>query len=175
MFGKGKVAVLAGLSLAMSTGAVVAMEAADAKQAEPGVEEIAVIAQRSIFTLTQQVAAAEDVMYDLYNELNTNDQYDIECKMETRLFSHTKKKICLPAYARNSMLGQAQDRVRGGQGQGSMDTAVPTDVLQLAEYPELQANFQEVILQNQDLFSAVARHYELSEILRLRRKAGDDE
>ena len=146
------------------------MEAAPPANPEQQIEEITVTGQRSLLMLRQQVSEAEDVMYGLYNELKTDNKYDIVCIVETRIFSHIKEKTCQPVYARNAMMDEAQNRARGMEG-------VPVFAVLAQEYPQLDARFKEVLEKSPELFRAVAKHYELRETWRLRRKTyfGKDE
>lgn len=167
---------LAGLLVASFATRVLAMEAAPGSQGQ-AIEEITVTGQRSLLMLRQQVSEAEDVMYGLYNELNKDDQYDIVCTLDTRVFSHIKEKTCLPVYAREALMEEAQNQARGMQGQ-SASGAPPLQAVLSYEYPRLDARFKEMVEQNPELFDAVAKHYELRETWRLRRKTyfgNDDE
>lgn len=141
-----------------------AIEAAAPSGQDEAIEEITVIGQRSLISLRLETSAAEDVMFGLYNELNTDDKYDIVCRTDTRVFSHIKGKSCRPEYAWDAMMEEAQNRARGEE-QG-----VPVAIVLADQYPRLNAKFQEMLQKSPELFSAFAKHYELKEQLRLRRK-----
>lgn len=155
---------------ALCASASFAMEAPIADSAGQPIEEITVTGQRSLFELRMQVSAAEDAMYALFNELNSDDQYDIVCTVEIRYFSHLKQKQCVPQYASAALMNEVQDAMRGVPG-------MPAAALLARHEPRLEAKFQELVGQNHELFQAVARHYELNEIWRARRRThfGDDE
>jgi len=149
-------AALAGTSLS-------AMAAPAADGAGQPIEEITVTGQRSLLALHLKVSEAEDAMFALYNELNTDDQYDIVCKVEIRVFSHIRQKSCVPRYARDALMEEAQNLVRGQPG-------IPARAVLGYQAPRLDAKFQEMVGKSPELFAAVARHYELNEAWRLRRK-----
>jgi hypothetical protein len=149
-------AFVAGLFAALCANPLAAMEA---PAAEP-IEEITVTGQR----LRMKVSEAEDAMYALFNDLNTDDRYDIVCTMEVRVFSHIRQKRCVPQYARDALMEEAQSMVRGQPG-------MPSQAVMAYHSPRLEAKFQEMVGESQELFEAVARHYELNEAWRLRRKA----
>jgi hypothetical protein len=153
-----------GLLAAFCAGLVGAQEAPATDAAGERIEEITVTGQRSLFDLRMKVSEAEDAMYALFNELNTDDKYDVVCKIEIRYFSHIKQKRCLPQYALDALMDAAQGMARG-QAQG-----LPQEAVIARETPVLEAKFQELVGKNPELFDAMAKHYELSEALRLRRK-----
>jgi hypothetical protein len=161
---------LPGLFAVVCASGSFAMEAPAVDGAGQAIEEITVTGQRTLFELRMQVSDAEDAMYNLFNELNTVDKYDIVCRMDTRVFSHIREKTCLPEYAMDAMMEEAQGLVRGQAGR-------PVFEVLSIENPRLDARFRDVMEQSPDLFRAVARHYELNESWRLRRKThfGDDE
>ncbi len=163
-------ASLLGVFAVMGASGTLAMEAPAVDSTGQAIEEITVTGQRSLFDLRMQVSEAEDAMYNLFNELNTDDQYDITCKMEIRVFSHIRQKSCLPEYAREALMDEAQNLARGQQG-------TPATAIVSYESPRLDAKFQEVMQQSPELFRAVAKHYELNETWRLRRKTyfGDED
>ncbi|MEY4641280.1 MAG: hypothetical protein RLZZ227_1274 [Pseudomonadota bacterium] len=151
------------LLVTLYTGVGLAMEApASGADGQP-IEEITVTGQRSMFELRLQVQDAEDAMFALFNEINTDDQYDVICTVETRVFSHVKERVCLPVYARDAQLDEAQNMVRG-------TPAIPLQATLSYSTPRFTAKFQELVGSNAELFSAVARHYELKELWRLRRQ-----
>jgi hypothetical protein len=149
--------------LLCSAHASFAMEAPASAGGGQLIEEITVTGQRSLFDLRLQVTDAEDAMYALFNELNTDDEYDVVCTIETRMFSHVKQRVCLPVYARDAEMEEAQNMMRGTQG-------VPLQAALSYRNPRFNAKFQEIAASNSDLFSAIAKHYELDQLCRARRK-----
>lgn len=165
----GWLAALAGWLAALCAMQAMAMEAPAAQEVE--VEEITVTGQRTLLTLRLQASEAEDVMFGLYNELNTDNKYDIVCRTDARIFSRIKEKNCRPEYAWGAMMEEAQNLARGEENY------FPVAFVLAAEYPQLNAKFQEMLQKSPELYSAFARYYELKEQLRLRRKSyfGKDE
>ena len=58
------------------------------------IDEIKVMGARSLALMRRQVVEAEDQVFDLFNELNEDDDYDIICKRETRIGSKLPRRIC---------------------------------------------------------------------------------
>ena len=67
------------------------------------VDEITVVAPRSIPNLKSDIIRVERRMYSLYNEMNTDRMYDIHCRLEKVYASNRKERICLPAFEHGVM------------------------------------------------------------------------
>jgi hypothetical protein len=61
---------------------------------EQQVEEIAVVGERSVSQLKREIEAANRVVYETYNELNTDDDYDIECRKLAPIGSQVLRTYC---------------------------------------------------------------------------------
>jgi hypothetical protein len=66
---------------------------AEAEPAGP-LEEVIVRAPRSLKSLREAIFDAEDRAFDLYNELNTDDDYDIVCHREAPTGSRISYRNC---------------------------------------------------------------------------------
>ena len=77
------------------------------------IEEITVLGQRSFFTLRLEIEAAESEVYGLFNELNTNDDFDVKCTREVFVGSHFKRRRCMAAYLREAEAENAQNQLKG--------------------------------------------------------------
>ena len=70
-----------------------AQEAEERGPDEP-IEEIKALGARSLALMRWQLIEAENQVFDLFNELNEDDGYDIICKNETRVGSQLPKRVC---------------------------------------------------------------------------------
>ena len=77
------------------------------------IEEITVVGQRSFLTLYNQLETAKIELYSLYNDLNTDDDYDVECKKSNWTHTHIQRLECWPKFITNTMAENAQDTFRG--------------------------------------------------------------
>lgn len=151
--------------------AVLAMEAhTDEPASEPAsaagepVEEITITGQRSLFALRMQVEAAQAEVHLLFNELNTDDRYDIVCKTQDRYFSKTKEKVCMTRFAWDARADEAKilaDKVRG------IPTAEITSANQRIDMsePALKEQMVEALRHSPELFDAIVKHAQLMEEL----------
>lgn len=67
--------------------------AEEAAAAASAPDEVVVIGQ-SLSDLKQRVEAAEVAVFDRFNDINSNDDFDIHCRYRTRYFSHTRERVC---------------------------------------------------------------------------------
>ena len=61
-------------------------------------EEIIVYGQRSLTELRLKMFWAEEEFYDLFNSLNSDDEYDVHCYREKPTGSHIRRRICRANY-----------------------------------------------------------------------------
>ncbi len=76
---------------------------AEVDEVQDTIDEITVLGQRTIGTIRAEMVAAEQVVYDMFNELNDDDDYDIICKKETRIGSQIPHRICLSRRYRDKL------------------------------------------------------------------------
>ena len=83
---------------------------------DPIIDEITVYGEKTTPALRDELIAAEDDAFTLFNRLNADNGYDIICKRETRIGSQIPKRVCLTRMARNALAAQRED-----EGEGVMD------------------------------------------------------
>ncbi len=64
----------------------------------PLIEEVIVIGQHSILTIRREMFDTQDLVYDTFNELNNDNEYDMVCANEARIGSQIKYKVCRPRF-----------------------------------------------------------------------------
>jgi hypothetical protein len=78
-------------ALAQSEAAVQERAAASSRRDTP--EEV-IVRGRQIGELRVEVQTARELAYAIFNEINSNDDFDVLCRDETRYFSHAKRRVC---------------------------------------------------------------------------------
>jgi hypothetical protein len=117
------------LALPISTGS------AQTPASPPEKLDEVVITSQQLLALRKAVVAAEDRAYEVYNEVNTDDQYDIECRQSTRTGAIISERVCRPKLVETATSEEAVaflDAVRANI-QGSED--FPGQVLQRPRAP----------------------------------------
>lgn len=77
------------------------------------IEEITVIGEKTFSGLRLDVEVAETEAYNLFNELNSNDEFDVTCTEEIFLGSRFKQRTCMPAFLRDAQARDTQDYLNG--------------------------------------------------------------
>jgi hypothetical protein len=132
-------------------------------------EDITVIGQNSIGRLRYEVDRAVDRMYKIYNELNTDDDFDIRCVWNAPTGSRIKRKLCTPVYVKNLQARATQYALYDMDNSGI--TSIYIDYTQIAiKDAKLRENMKRLILENPSLFDAVVEHVKLREELKRQRQ-----
>jgi hypothetical protein len=112
----------------------------------------------------------EDRFYLRYNELNTNDDFDVHCVSEARTGTRLKKRSCRAVYEDRALQEEGQEAAffrqrihvpsKGGVGGGSNPTqrevvpgGPPVQAIVTTEIrrPEYRANVRDVVSRNPEL------------------------
>ena len=69
--------------------------------------------EKSNAELRHEIEAANRLVYELYNELNPDDDFDIECRKEARLGSQVLRTYCRPriSWESRSPWDEGEDRL----------------------------------------------------------------
>ena len=67
--------------------------------AEESIEEITVYGEKSIIQLRKEFEVAQVQLFDVFNELNSTDEFDIECEYVRRTNSRRTDQLCTPKFA----------------------------------------------------------------------------
>lgn len=89
---------------------VQAQQTAAAREIIP--EEIIVTLPESLTKLRREVYRAENKVFDVFNELNDDLEYDIKCEMENRHGTKMRVRVCKPNYYRFAMEEEGETLAR---------------------------------------------------------------
>lgn len=137
----------------------------------PPPEEVIVTGRAPDRVLEKQIRAAEDRMYGLFNELNTDDQYDIHCRWRAPIGTRLRQRQCRPTFFDRATEDNAAAFL--AQALGAHASGGPLDAVNAKlnhHYPILEEKLREATLQHPELFDAIQRHNALREELEARRK-----
>ena len=62
------------------------------------IEEITVRAEQTVMAIRYQLRSAQDEMFAKFNELNSNDEFDIKCRNVRHAGSHIPRRECEPRF-----------------------------------------------------------------------------
>lgn len=92
-------------------------------------EELTVIGNRDLLSLRGQIRAAEVRMFEVFNEINDDDDYDIVCRMQAPLGTRIKNQVCSPVYYFKAHADHGQETLAEIQGQASYRGPYVTSVI----------------------------------------------
>lgn len=136
-------------------------------------------ASRNVNELRRQLQDAEEAVFERFNEINSDDRFDIVCRNETVLGSRVPKRQCTSRDFRekDAALGEATTLGLSGSTSGAPSSAPPGGQFvasQLEGQVELQREIQRLAATDEQLASAIARVGELQRALAAQMQPRDD-
>lgn len=138
-------------------------ESTTATTEQQPIEEITVIGQRTLGTLRVQIDRASDRIFDLWNEFNTDDLYDIRCRRVAATGTHITSKRCTPVYFDRAEAHATQVSMSGGAGIGLMHWRMAY------HNPIMDQKWKQMVNEHPELVEAIVKHHELTEELKASR------
>ena len=138
----------------------------ESEEQEETIEEITVIGQQQIFTLQQQIIQAEDRAFDIFNELNDDDMYDIHCRMEARTGTLLKKRMCRPNFYHRATADNASEYLALiGEYSNYGGPSPSTRNVFTYRFPIFKDKVKELAKENPELLDAMQEIFALTEEL----------
>lgn len=100
------------LSIFLSLAAIAQDQDAEATAETEEIDEIIVLGARSLTLLRQEVIVAEDKFFDIYNQLNEDDKYDIVCETRKPLGTRISVRECKAQFVRDAEYEAIQDALQ---------------------------------------------------------------
>lgn len=115
------------------------------------IDEITVLGTRSLRTMQRQIKRADETLFGLFNELNTDDNYDVYCRDENRVGSKIKIRVCKSNFERGVTPEEWED-------------AVSSDISSTFELPKAELRRHREAMR-QEMIRLVVEHPELMKAL----------
>lgn len=117
------------------------------------IEEI-IVRGRSFGDLRFEIRRSEEAVFARFNELNSSDDFDIECRIE-KIYGH-RGRTCMPNFVRDLQARAAVEMARAMQGQG--DSGLGFLYAQQARrlQADLDAEMRRLAAEDPDLQDAIA-------------------
>jgi hypothetical protein len=128
-------------------------------QQAPGVFEELVVAGRRPENLRVEIERLEVAVYERFNALNTNDEYDIHCSERAPTGSNIPLRTCAPNFVIMSESRNAKKMLHDGRmGMGSNNNS-RAEQLQLLEHKsrELTEEMQRIAREDEEFMRDLAR------------------
>ena len=138
-------------------------ESVQAEEPPETIEEVIVRGSKSLWKLKFEMYKAEDAIYDLYNSLNTDDQFDIRCYKEVPTGSKIPRRVC-----RTKFYGKrhAEETQRMMRGEPYIDPVFEIEKMK----KRILADMTEKALEHPELLKAIVRYNETKQTLESERK-----
>ena len=121
-------------------------------------EEVIVRGTKSLFELELELYRAEDALYDLFNSINSNDDFDVHCYREAPIGSRIKQRVCKTNLYRE-LLAKASQRMMRGENYVSP----AAEIKQMNE--RLLADMTKPVLAEPEMLEALNRATEAKQAL----------
>jgi hypothetical protein len=119
---------------------------------EEELEEV-IIEGSPLWRLREQMRETEDAFYARFNQLNTNDDFDVHCTMEAPTGTRLRSRVCRVAYQMDAQATAAWEMLNGFAALAALepgmtragDFVVDPEILRLERWDEYRRHALEVI------------------------------
>jgi hypothetical protein len=124
------------------------------------IEEITVVGRRHLRELRLEVQTSKELVYDLFNSLNSREEFDIHCHDGTRTGTRTVRRVCRPQFTDDATREAAQLYLyfmRLGVGNAEAAARGHMAMLPLKEQ-QLLTEMQRLARENREFRRAIAKY-----------------
>ena len=190
-----RIVVMVLCSIMMSGGGVALAQGesttrVDAVPPQEDPEEV-IVRGRRIGELRFEVEAARERAYDVFNEINTNDEFDVSCREQSRSGTRVPQQVCRARFehdvsadaAREYMAALAwrcptelttQDCMFSDYSSGAISAAQGEESRALSKREEMEEEILRLANQDDRFAQAILDFYEASQQYEAARKRRDD-
>ena len=128
-------------------------ETVEAESSE-SIEEIIVYGDKSIGALRREVYKAEENFFDLFNSLNQDFEYDVNCYYEVPSFTHIRHHVCRANFVVEATSVQyVEIRTRGPRY-----PVVPPELVIAKKKKIYRQKLEALVAEHPELFQALAEY-----------------
>ena len=121
------------------------IESTQAEESSEPIEEIVVHGHKSIIDLKHEMYEAEEALYDIFNSLNSDDDYDIHCNEKAPTGSKITQRVCRTEKLGKILAAQTQKMMRDEPYVFPRAEINKMNELMLAEMTELASTHPEYL------------------------------
>jgi len=155
--------LLPAIALAQDPGKAVQTPAEEAGADIDADEEIVVVGKKTAAQLRREIKAVETRIFALFNDLNDDDEYDIDCRKKRRVGSQMSRTDCQPRIYWDEVAELAQNArdavVEGGSAQSNRG---PKTALRKKHATALRQQMFEVAQENPALMQLLVEQRQLA-------------
>jgi hypothetical protein len=181
-------AVLGAGSAAAQTGPA-ARDGGEAPSRQDNSDEV-IVHGRRLGDLRLAVESARQRAYDIFNEINGDNDFDVHCGAEKRDFSHMKRRLCRPQFENRIQAQAAKEYmhelfvacrgeisascVDSGAGQRGLVRAHAVEIQIPGKRKEMNQEILRLANENTQFAQAILDYYEASQELKAATKRRDE-
>ena len=151
------------LLLMLPLSGVCQSDAVQTQESSEPIEEIVVRGSKPLVHLKIEMYRAEDALYDLYNSLNTDDDFDTRCYEEAPTGSHIERRVCRANFYGKLHARETQFMMRG---EPFIDPVFEIEKMK----KRMLADMTEKALEHPELLKAIIRYSETKQTWESERK-----
>ena len=147
-----------------------AAAAQESDQANPGnaaatgVTDEIIVRGTSRTALRAQIELAEDAIFDRFNEINSDDEFDIRCRLEVRTGTRIPQRVCQANFWRTALAESGEATVRMLQGSSDVNESLYR-AQALYKTRLLEEEMTRLANEDKELLSALGRLQQLTTTL----------
>jgi hypothetical protein len=134
------------------------------------------------WALRQAPIEAEDRFFERYNKLNSNDDFDVRCRVEARTGTRLTTRTCRPLYQEEAVRQNAKQAIeirqafesRGGYNQG-LSPPTPAASAIMARRPAFEQHMRTVVRESPELIFLLQQRAAAAEALEAAKRRGGDQ
>ena len=112
--------------------------------------------EKSSSQLRKEAESAEKDLFSIFNDINSDDDFDVRCKKEKALGSRRKVQVCTPKFQRRLEATMSADQT----GPGGWDWPSPPGSQMQKKKDSMRQEMNELLATNEDFSAAFARYAE---------------
>lgn len=109
--------------------------------------------EKSIGELRKEAETAEKELFSIFNDINSNDDYDVRCKKEKTLGSRRKVQVCTPKFQRRIESTMSADQA----GPSGWDLPSPPGSQLQKKKDGMRQEMTDLLATNEDFSAAFTR------------------
>lgn len=125
--------------------------------------------------IMQEMVQAEDRFFARYNELNTNDDFDMHCAQEARVGTAIRRRACRAVYMNKAFEVEGQNHAEAMKEMTQEPPRpwrppLPATITIEARRKDYQQNMRDVVRRNPELIKMLRERYELGKRYEAKRR-----
>lgn len=126
---------------------------------QESVEEVIVYGKKSLTRLRAELHLAEENVFEMFNSLNSSDEFDIHCVDQSQAGTRIKRRVCKPNYAKDLRSEATQRWLNSGDANATDgQNFVPMSAQIQAKEKQLRAEMELLVMQHPEFLEAVAQY-----------------